>query len=59
MAIVILSYLLNDSIMTGEDVEKKLGLNLLGTLPLEDAEADDASTPTKKNLKKKTKKKSA
>lgn len=58
MAIVILSYLLNDSIMTGEDVEKKLGLNLLGTLPLEEAEADNAeASTTKSSFKKKTKKK--
>ena len=40
MAIVILSYLLNDTIMTAEDIERKLGLNVLGTLPLEEMEYD-------------------
>ena len=43
MAIVVLSYLFNDTIMTAEDVEKKLGMNILGTVPLE----------TDKNAKKK------
>ncbi|MDD6332501.1 MAG: Wzz/FepE/Etk N-terminal domain-containing protein [Clostridium sp.] len=45
MVIVILSYMLNDTIMTSEDVEKKLGMNILGTVPLE----------TDKNAKKKRK----
>ena len=40
MAIIVISYLFNDTIMTAEDVEKKLGLNVLGTLPLEEAEDD-------------------
>ena len=34
--IVILVYLLNDTIMTAEDIEKKLGLNLLGVVPFEE-----------------------
>ena len=38
MAIIIISYLVNDTIMTAEDVERKLGLNVLGTLPLRDKE---------------------
>lgn len=41
MAIVVISYLLNDTIMSTDDVERKLGLHLLGTLPLEEEEADD------------------
>lgn len=49
MAIVIISYLLNDTIMTAEDIERKLGLNVLGTLPLEEMEYDG------KNKKKKNK----
>lgn len=40
MAIVIISYLLNDTIMTAEDIERKLGMNVLGTLPLEEVEYD-------------------
>lgn len=33
--IVVLLYLLNDKIMTPEDLEKRTGLNTLATLPLE------------------------
>lgn len=49
-AIVVVSYLLNDTIMTAEDVERKLGLNLLGTLPYED-DKDDVKTSGKKRKK--------
>ena len=35
-AIVIIRFLMNDSIKTGEDVEKYLGLNVLGMIPLEE-----------------------
>ncbi len=48
MAIVVVSYLLNDTIMTAEDVERKLGLNLLGTLPYEDDKDDLKATGKKK-----------
>lgn len=48
MAIIVLAYLFNDTIMTAEDVEKKLGLNVLGVLPLEDAEDDGDTPPAKK-----------
>ena len=60
MAIVIISYLMNDTIMTAEDIERKLGLNVLGTLPLEEAEYDGHSRkkkPVRKvenNMKKQT-----
>ncbi len=40
MAIVIISYLMNDTIMSADDIERKLGLNVLGTLPLEEGEYD-------------------
>lgn len=40
MLLVIVSYILNDTVMDAEDVEKKLGLNLLGTLPFEETEDD-------------------
>ena len=39
-AIVVIAYLFNDTIIDPEDIEKKLGLNVLGTLPLEEAEYD-------------------
>ena len=51
MAVIVLTSLFNDTITTPEDVEKKLGLNVLGTLPLEESEADDY-TPKKKKKKK-------
>ena len=38
MAVVVMSFLFNDSIMSPEDVEKKVGLNVLGILPLEENE---------------------
>lgn len=56
-AVVVLSYLLNDTIMTAEDVERKLGLNLLGSLPEEEAEYDGGKK--KGAVSKMSKKKSA
>lgn len=52
--IVILSYIMNDSIMSPEDLEKKVGLHVLGTLPLEEEEYD--GEPGKKKKKKRRKK---
>jgi len=60
--LIVCTYLFNDTISTPEDLEKKLGLNVLGTLPLEDAEYDGEKTKKKskkKSTKKKTKKKGA
>ncbi|MCM1105479.1 MAG: Wzz/FepE/Etk N-terminal domain-containing protein [Blautia sp.] len=51
VAVVVLSYLFNDTIMNAEDVERKLGLNVLGTLPLEEAESDGESRSPKKKQK--------
>ena len=51
-AIVIISYLLNDTIMTAEDVEKKLGMNLLGSLP-EVVHEDDGEKQDKDRKKSK------
>ena len=60
MAIIVISYLFNDTIMTAEDVEKKLGLNVLGTLPLEEAEDDgEGYSGNKKGIRKKKSKKQA
>lgn len=36
IGVIIALYLMNDSITTAEDVEKYLGLNVLGTIPLEE-----------------------
>lgn len=53
-AVVVISYLLNDTIMTGEDVERKLGMNLLGSLPEVLHEDDGEKTQKKKKMKKNT-----
>lgn len=53
-ALVVVSYLLNDSVMSAEDVEKKLGLNILGTLPLEEVEDDGEKTSKRKKKSKKS-----
>lgn len=46
VAIVVIAYLFNDTISTPEDIEKKLGMNILGSLPLEETE-DDGEMDTK------------
>lgn len=51
MAIVIISYLMNDTIMSADDIERKLGMNVLGTLPLE-AESEYDGRKQKKKKKK-------
>lgn len=43
MAVIFISFMVNDTISTAEDLEKKLGLNLLGTIPLEEKEFDGQS----------------
>ena len=48
IAVVVVTYLLNDTITNAEDVERKLGLNLLGTLPFEESEEDTVTKNTKK-----------
>lgn len=53
MAIVVVTYLMNDTIMSTDDIERKLGLNVLGTLPLEDEEEYDGSKKGSKGKKKK------
>ena len=50
MVIIIISYLLNDTVMTAEDIERKLDMHVLGTLPLEEMEYDG----NKKKKKQKT-----
>jgi capsular polysaccharide biosynthesis protein len=46
IAVVVVIFLLNDTIMDQEDVEKKIGINLLGTVPLE--QQDDKYRKKKK-----------
>ena len=52
IAIITIAYLFNDSIMGAEDVEKKLGMNVLGILPLEEVEDDGEKRSGKKQNKK-------
>ena len=40
IAVIVVTCLFNDTIIDTEDVEKKLGMNVLGTLPLDEAEDD-------------------
>lgn len=47
-AIVVASHLLNDTIMTAEDVERRLGMNFLGALPEVNHEDDGDNTQKKK-----------
>ena len=54
IAIVIVTYLLDDSIMNAEDVEKKLGVNVLGSLPLTEEEYDGEKSKKKIGKQKKT-----
>jgi capsular polysaccharide biosynthesis protein len=49
IAVVVVIYLMNDTIMTQEDVEKKLGLTMLGALPLE----QDSEEPENKKKRRK------
>lgn len=59
MALVVVSYLLNDTIMSTDDVEHKLGLNLLGTLPLEEEDDDGEKSNVKNGMKRRKVQKSA
>lgn len=55
IAVVVISYLFNDTVMNAEDVEKKLGLNVLGTLPLEETEYDGDYKGSRKEKTRKSK----
>jgi capsular polysaccharide biosynthesis protein len=55
IAIIVISYLFNDTIMGPEEIEKKLGMNVLGTLPLEESEDDGVRKPGNGRKKKKRK----
>ena len=53
IAVIVVAYLFNDTIMNADDVQRKLGLNVLGTLPLEGAEYDGEKERKRKRRKKK------
>lgn len=57
IAVVVITYLLNDTIMSADDVERKLGMNLLGTLPLEEEEDDGNKSSSRGIRRKKSEKK--
>lgn len=54
--IIVLSYLLNDTVMTPEDLEKKVGINILGMLPLEENGGGEDIRQRRKNAKQKKQK---
>ncbi len=51
IAVVVISYLMNDTIMTPDDMERKLGINVLASLPF-DEEEDDGIRANQKTVKK-------
>jgi len=51
MVIIIISYLLNDTVMTAEDIERKLDMHVLGTLPLEEMEYDGKKKKKQKTVR--------
>lgn len=58
MAIVIVTYLMNDTIMTPDDMERKVGIQVLASLPF-DEEEDDGIPAKAKNKRKKRARKAA
>lgn len=54
MGVVFVTFLMNDTIMTADDVEKYLGLNTLASIPVDENEAK-LSKKNKKSSKKQTK----
>lgn len=57
-AVIIIAQLLNNTIMTPEDVEKKLGLNVLASLPIVQEEYDGSKKSQKKKRSTKKEEKS-
>ncbi len=55
VVVVVLTYLLNDSLMTPEDMERKVGLNVLASLPLDEREDDTQTMAENKKRRKKRK----
>jgi capsular polysaccharide biosynthesis protein len=53
MAIITVSYLTNDTIVTADDVEKKLGMTVLGSIPMDEEEYDGGRKRSKSKKGKK------
>lgn len=53
IAVIVISYLFNDTIIDTEDVERKLGMNVLGMLPLEESEDDGEHTKSNSRIRRK------
>lgn len=51
IGVVIVSYLLNDTIMTTDDIEKKLGMTVLASIPMDEAEYDGRKSKKSKKSK--------
>lgn len=51
VGIICISYLMNDTILSPEDLEKRVGLNVLASLPMEDESDMDSYDPSKKKKK--------
>lgn len=49
---VVLAFLLNDTIMLPEDIEKRLDIHVMGMLPIEEMEEDQARTPKRVKIRK-------
>lgn len=52
-AIILIKYLIDDSIKTSEDIEKYLGISTLAMIPITEEEYDGGQSPSKKKKKKK------
>ena len=53
MAVVVITYLMNDTIMTPDDMERKVGLQVLASLPFDEEEDDGIPVKSsKKGIKK-------
>lgn len=48
IAVIVILYLLNDTVQSPDDVERKLGLTLLGSLPMERTKGEDSHSTVKK-----------
>ena len=52
MALVVVTYLMNDTIMTPDDMERKVGLQVLASLPFDEEEDDGVPVKSTKKGKK-------
>lgn len=48
IVVIVIGFLMNDTIMDSEDVERKLGVNMLGMLPMEEKDNNSKSERKKK-----------